>query len=203
MAILKPEWHVTLVESSQRKAVFLRESSRTLQNVSVLAERMEDVCDHGDWVVTRAVDPKEVLRTVPRLAPNIGLMLGEDDFSIDPAPILALRGRSQFGYLGETEDSAFTDMFHVEPATLRSTWNTCGKSHSNCKSKGRGRQNHHRHQPGCIPGSQRSSRSADRLRSPRKRDHRPWNHQGRGSPDPLPSALRRGGYSDCHYSNCI
>ena len=81
MAILKPEWHPTLVESSQRKAVFLRESSRSLRNVSVLAERMEHVSAHADWVVTRAVDPTEVLFTAPRLAPNVGLMLGEDDFS--------------------------------------------------------------------------------------------------------------------------
>jgi 16S rRNA (guanine527-N7)-methyltransferase len=81
MAILKPDWQVKLVESSQRKAVFLRESSRHLPNVSVLAERMENVSEQGDWVVTRAVDPQEVLLNVPRLAPNVGLMLGEDDFS--------------------------------------------------------------------------------------------------------------------------
>ena len=80
-AILKPDWQVSLVESSQRKAVFLRESSRHLRNVAVLAERMENVSEQVDWVVSRAVDPKEVLSTVPRLAPNIGLMLGEDDFS--------------------------------------------------------------------------------------------------------------------------
>ena len=82
MAILKPEWHVTLVESSQRKTVFLRECTRHLGNVTVLAERMESIREHGDWVVARAVDPREVLSTVPRLAPNVGLMLGRDDFSI-------------------------------------------------------------------------------------------------------------------------
>jgi 16S rRNA (guanine527-N7)-methyltransferase len=81
MAILKPARRLTLVESSQRKAVFLRESSRPLRNVSVLAKRMELVSAHTDWVVTRAVDPAEVISTVPRLAPNIGLMLGEDDFT--------------------------------------------------------------------------------------------------------------------------
>jgi 16S rRNA (guanine527-N7)-methyltransferase len=81
MAILKPDWKVTLVESSQRKAVFLRESSRHLPNVSVLADRMESVSVQGDWVVARAVDPREVLLHVPRLAPNVGLMVGEDDFS--------------------------------------------------------------------------------------------------------------------------
>ena len=81
LAVLKPEWHVTLVESSQRKAVFLRESTRHLQNVTVLAGRMENISDPSDWVVARAVDPEEVVAMVPRLAPNIGLMLGEDDFS--------------------------------------------------------------------------------------------------------------------------
>jgi 16S rRNA (guanine527-N7)-methyltransferase len=81
MAILKPDWHVTLVESSQRKAVFLGESSRHLPNVSILAQRMENVSQQGDWLVARAVDPHEVLLNVPRLAPNVGLMLGEGDFS--------------------------------------------------------------------------------------------------------------------------
>jgi 16S rRNA (guanine527-N7)-methyltransferase len=81
MAVLKPSWHVTLVESGQRKAVFLRESSRNLQNISVLAQRMEQVSEHADWVVARAVDPTEVLATVPGLASDVGLMLGEDDFS--------------------------------------------------------------------------------------------------------------------------
>jgi 16S rRNA (guanine(527)-N(7))-methyltransferase RsmG len=81
IAILKPEWRVTLIESSQRKAVFLRESTRELSNISVLAERVEDANTHSDWIVARAVAPKEILLQVPRLAPNIGLMLGEDDFS--------------------------------------------------------------------------------------------------------------------------
>jgi 16S rRNA (guanine527-N7)-methyltransferase len=81
MAVLKPDWHVTLVESSKRKAVFLRESSRHLKNIPILAERMEHVAEPSDWVVARAVDPREVLLNVPRLASNIGLMLGEDDFS--------------------------------------------------------------------------------------------------------------------------
>jgi 16S rRNA (guanine(527)-N(7))-methyltransferase RsmG len=81
MAILKPDWRVTLIESSQRKAVFLRESSRHLSNVSVLSQRVEDVVLETDWLVARAVDPPQVLLNVPRLAPRIGLMLGEDDFS--------------------------------------------------------------------------------------------------------------------------
>lgn len=82
MAVLKPDWQVTLVESNQKKAVFLRESSRHMKNVSIRAERIEDLEEKCDWVVARAVDPVEVLAAVPRLAPNIGLMLGEADFSL-------------------------------------------------------------------------------------------------------------------------
>jgi 16S rRNA (guanine527-N7)-methyltransferase len=81
MAILKPEWQITLLESSQRKAVFLRESSRRLPNVRVSAQRAEDVAGTFDWVVSRAVDPATVLSNVPRLAAKVGLMVGEDDFS--------------------------------------------------------------------------------------------------------------------------
>jgi 16S rRNA (guanine527-N7)-methyltransferase len=81
MAILKPAWQVTLVESGQRKAVFLRESTRGLANVSVLSQRIEDVALKTDWLVARAVDPAQVLLNIPRLAPKVGLMLGEDDFS--------------------------------------------------------------------------------------------------------------------------
>lgn len=80
MAILKPGWRVTLIESHKRKAVFLRESARGFANVSVISARLENVSESADWVVARAVDPQEVLSSVPRLAPNIGLMLGEDDF---------------------------------------------------------------------------------------------------------------------------
>jgi 16S rRNA (guanine(527)-N(7))-methyltransferase RsmG len=82
LAVLKPGWQVTLVEASQRKAVFLRESSRHLPNVSVLAQRMEKVSVSADWAVARAVVPQEVLLNIPHLAPNIGLMIGEDDFSL-------------------------------------------------------------------------------------------------------------------------
>jgi 16S rRNA G527 N7-methylase RsmG len=80
--VLKPGWKVTLVEASRRKAVFLRESSRHLPNVSVLAQRMEDVSVSADWAVARAVDPQEVLLNIPHLAPKIGLMIGEEDFSL-------------------------------------------------------------------------------------------------------------------------
>jgi 16S rRNA (guanine(527)-N(7))-methyltransferase RsmG len=80
IAVLKPNWQVTLVESSQRKAVFLRESTRQLRNVKVLAERMEDISEQADWAISRAVDARFVLATVPRIARSVGLMVGEDEF---------------------------------------------------------------------------------------------------------------------------
>ena len=81
MAILKPSWNVTLLESNQRKAVFLRESTRALPNISISARRAESVREKFDWLIARGVDPREVLENVPRMAPRLGLMLGEDDFS--------------------------------------------------------------------------------------------------------------------------
>ncbi len=80
IAVLKPEWKITLIESNQRKAVFLREATRGWSNISILSKRAEDVSERFDWLVSRAVDPKELLGLVPRLASRIGLMLGEDDF---------------------------------------------------------------------------------------------------------------------------
>ena len=80
MAVLKPDWHVSLVESHQRKAVFLRESTRGLKNVSVIAERAEQVNQHFDWLVARAVTPEDILALSPKLARRVGLLIGEVDF---------------------------------------------------------------------------------------------------------------------------
>jgi 16S rRNA (guanine527-N7)-methyltransferase len=80
IAILKPSCAVTLVESHQRKAVFLREATRGLTNVSVVAQRAQEVADKFEWVVSRAVDPQEVAALVPKLGLRIGLMVGEEDF---------------------------------------------------------------------------------------------------------------------------
>jgi 16S rRNA (guanine527-N7)-methyltransferase len=80
IAILKPSCRVILVESNQRKAVFLREAIRGLDNISVVAARAEDLSTTYDWLVSRAVNPTEVAALGPRVAPRIGLMLGESDF---------------------------------------------------------------------------------------------------------------------------
>ena len=81
LAILRPQCKVTLIESHQRKAVFLKEATRHLGNVLVQAKRAEAVSERFDWLVSRAVAPKEVLRFVPGLASNLALLLAREDAS--------------------------------------------------------------------------------------------------------------------------
>ena len=79
MAIWRPDWRLTLAESHQRKAVFLREASRSLPNVKVEAKRAEELSGRFDFVVSRAVSPTTVLETASSLAKNVGLMIGKAD----------------------------------------------------------------------------------------------------------------------------
>ncbi len=79
-AILRPECEVTLVESHQRKSVFLREVSRELRNVRVITKRAEDVTGEFDWLISRAVAPSDVLRL--NLAVSISLLIGREDASL-------------------------------------------------------------------------------------------------------------------------
>jgi 16S rRNA (guanine(527)-N(7))-methyltransferase RsmG len=120
MGILRPTWRVTLLESNQRKGVFLRESTRGLQNISVSAQRAESSTEKFDWLAARGVDPKDVLKNIPRLAPSVGLMLGEDDFSSVQAhpgiawsePIRLPWGDRRICVYGECST---WNKFHVEP----------------------------------------------------------------------------------------
>jgi len=61
-AIARPDCQFDLVESHQRKAVFLREAARRLTNVRVLSQRAEAVTDSYDWTISRAVRPEDVLK---------------------------------------------------------------------------------------------------------------------------------------------
>ncbi len=79
IAILRPDCTVTLVESHQRKSVFLRESSRNLKNVSVVTDRAENLETAYDWLVSRAVSPKDLLKL--KLANNLALLVGSDELS--------------------------------------------------------------------------------------------------------------------------
>jgi 16S rRNA (guanine527-N7)-methyltransferase len=103
IAILRPECEITLVESHQRKSVFLRECSRDLRNVRVVGKRAEDIRDTFDWLVSRAVAPSEILKLA--LSKNLALLIGENDAA-------GLNGLAQPVPWGEQRV-----LFHVERPT--------------------------------------------------------------------------------------
>jgi 16S rRNA (guanine527-N7)-methyltransferase len=76
VAVVRSEIDMTLIESHQRKTVFLREVSRELKNVQVLAKRSEQVADEFDWVISRAVRLDDVIGS--GLAPNYAVLVGEE-----------------------------------------------------------------------------------------------------------------------------
>ena len=63
VAVYLPNCSVDLVESHRRKAVFLTEAVRHLglSNVRVVAKRAEEVSESYDWMISRAVNPSDVL----------------------------------------------------------------------------------------------------------------------------------------------
>jgi 16S rRNA (guanine(527)-N(7))-methyltransferase RsmG len=79
VAVVRPECAVTLIESHQRKAVFLREASRTLPNVRVVASRAEDLTEEFDWVISRAVSYDDLGKALSWLGRSgrLALLTGE------------------------------------------------------------------------------------------------------------------------------
>jgi 16S rRNA (guanine(527)-N(7))-methyltransferase RsmG len=77
-AIARPDCQVTLIESHQRKAVFLREASRGLSNIRVLAQRAEAVTETFDHAISRAVSYADLLNPLQLLAANVDLLTGMD-----------------------------------------------------------------------------------------------------------------------------
>lgn len=84
VAILRPEATVSLIESHQRKAVFLKEAARALPNVTVVARRAEEVQDGFDWVVSRAVSWNDLEELA--LAPSLALLGTEASGMSIPLP---------------------------------------------------------------------------------------------------------------------
>jgi 16S rRNA (guanine527-N7)-methyltransferase len=72
IAVVRPDLTVTLIESHQRKAVFLRESSPGVPNLRILPIRAENCSERFDWVVSRAVSEKMLLSL--KLAQNMALL---------------------------------------------------------------------------------------------------------------------------------
>ena len=79
LAAARPALWVTLLESVQRKAVFLREVSRGWANVDVRNERLEGLSGHWDACVMRAVSVEEALPHLARTCSHVALLLGEED----------------------------------------------------------------------------------------------------------------------------
>jgi 16S rRNA (guanine527-N7)-methyltransferase len=79
VAVLRPDCEVTLIEAHQRKAVFLKEASRGLGNIRVVAKRAEDLDDKFDWAVSRAVSDVDLSMVLPRLAGRVALLTGAEE----------------------------------------------------------------------------------------------------------------------------
>ena len=79
VAVLRPECSVTLIESHQRKAVFLREASRGLRNVRIVARRAEDVTEEFEVAISRAVSYKDLTSILKGLAPKADLLSGAEE----------------------------------------------------------------------------------------------------------------------------
>lgn len=84
VAVLRPDCHVTLVESHQRKAVFLRECTRGMANVKVAAARAEAGKDVFDWVVSRAVSYEDLQGVLANRSRCAALLTGAVEASEMP-----------------------------------------------------------------------------------------------------------------------
>jgi 16S rRNA (guanine(527)-N(7))-methyltransferase RsmG len=78
VAVFRPDCHVTLIESHQRKAVFLREATRQTKNIKVFAKRAEAVSERYDLVISRAVGYEGLLTVLRKMAPFVDLLTGEE-----------------------------------------------------------------------------------------------------------------------------
>jgi 16S rRNA (guanine527-N7)-methyltransferase len=87
VAVVRPDCEVVLIESHRRKAVFLREATRDLSNVRVLAIRAEDIKEQFDRVVSRAVSYDDLAEALKFRAPAADLLTGADE----PPEFLAFR----------------------------------------------------------------------------------------------------------------
>jgi len=77
VAVLRPNCAVILIESHKRKAVFLKEASRSVSNISVVDQRAEEVTQKFDWIISRAVSLKDLEKFAAGLAPNSALLCNE------------------------------------------------------------------------------------------------------------------------------
>ena len=97
LKIWNPGLGLTLIESNQRKAVFLREAARTLglANVRVLAERAQQVSAQANLVTLRAVEHfDQILPVALKLIGErgrIALLIGDSQISVAKSALPAVR----------------------------------------------------------------------------------------------------------------
>lgn len=91
MAVVRSTWNIALIESNKRKVVFLKEATIRIPNVRVIAKRAEELKERFDWLVSRAVDPAQILGLLPTLTDRVGLMVGEKE-------LLDLQGMSRIAW---------------------------------------------------------------------------------------------------------
>lgn len=78
VAVVRPDCTVALIESHQRKAVFLRESTRAIPNIRVIAKRAEEIDTAFDIAISRAVSYEDLTKPLPKLAPQAYLLTGAE-----------------------------------------------------------------------------------------------------------------------------
>ncbi|MFY9724885.1 MAG: 16S rRNA (guanine(527)-N(7))-methyltransferase RsmG [Bryobacteraceae bacterium] len=78
VAVCRPDCLVTLIESHQRKAVFLKEAARSLPNVRVVVSRAEQLHEEFDLAISRAVSYQGLLPSLKLLAPAADLLTGAE-----------------------------------------------------------------------------------------------------------------------------
>jgi 16S rRNA (guanine527-N7)-methyltransferase len=97
LKIWNPALDLTLIESNQKKAAFLREAVRTLglANVSVRAERAEQVSERATLVTLRAVEHfEQILSVALKLtAPpgRIALLIGDSQIQTAKSALATVR----------------------------------------------------------------------------------------------------------------
>jgi 16S rRNA (guanine527-N7)-methyltransferase len=108
IAVARPDCFLTLVESHQRKSVFLREATRKLGNICLVPERAEDVSDRFDWATSRAVKFEAIESTMTKLAANVAVLAGEDlpgtRFTWN-TPIQLPWGRQRYLWIGVSRET--------------------------------------------------------------------------------------------------
>lgn len=110
VAVLRSECSVTLVEAHARKAVFLRESSRTLRNVRVISQRAEAVEETFDCGVSRAVSYGDLRVILKKISRRADLLTGgeppPDELGFDwQTPIPLPWGRQRFLRIGVSRET--------------------------------------------------------------------------------------------------